>query len=138
MESDHSGWCTSNFIQLLRDLDETAWDQFYLNFSYDLKSKAIIFLISKQIVEDLSDDLIQQTLVTVVEKINEFEVKDNPTKFLHWVIKIMDNHAKNFAASRRRKKDDEYFDEEVQMVDNSSTEVTNKLEDTHIDAEAIN
>jgi len=92
----------SDFIVLFSALIDTehseyqeAWERLVLGIADDLRSSVLQSLWKRGISDEYLDDIVQETLITALLKIGQFNPADGAEKFYRWIVVIAQGYIAN-------------------------------------------
>jgi RNA polymerase sigma factor (sigma-70 family) len=89
-----------DWLEHLKAMDEDAWDELLTLYASDLHEDILASLNKRGLPTRHADDIQQQTWVTVIQRIEEFDCL-NGYDFYNWVRVISLNHIRNFSRKKR-------------------------------------
>jgi RNA polymerase sigma factor (sigma-70 family) len=93
----------------LKSLNAEAWDLLLRQYAADLRQDIRISVRKRGLSEDIVDDIEQETWLTAVRKISEFNW-DNEVKLYNWLRVIALNHIRMYQRQRLNQKTDSVDD----------------------------
>lgn len=88
-------------IDKLKRMDARMWEHIFDNYTPSLVYDVSNSLRKRDMLVEFADDIVQETWLTAVEKINEF-VCDGDGKFYNWLRVIALNHVRNYWRKNRQ------------------------------------
>ncbi len=106
--------CKTLLIERLKTNEPDAWDELLSLHAPNLRRTIAGSLRKRGLSRDCADDIEQETWLTAVKRIGEFEA-DSDDRLLHWLRAIALNHVRNM----QRKEREAISFEEVDASENS-------------------
>jgi RNA polymerase sigma factor (sigma-70 family) len=97
-------------VDKLKRMDSRMWEHIFENYSATLMYDVSNSLRKRDMPLELADDIIQETWLTAVEKIHDFQC-DGDGKFYNWLRVIALNHVRNYWRKNRQNISFEAVDE---------------------------
>lgn len=88
-------------IDKLKRMDARMWEHIFDNYTPSLVYDVSNSLRKRDMLVEFADDIVQETWLTAVEKINEF-VCGGDGKFYNWLRVIALNHVRNYWRKNRQ------------------------------------
>lgn len=88
-------------VDKLKRMDSRMWEHIFENYTASLAYDISNSLRKRDMPIELGDDILQETWLTAVEKIQEF-VCDGDGKFYNWLRVIALNHVRNYWRKNRQ------------------------------------
>ena len=82
-------------VKRLKAMEPGAWEAFFDSAQDELRQGIIASLRRRNLSLDLVDDFMQETWLTAVKRIGEYESNGEP-RLLNWLRAISLNHIRNF------------------------------------------
>ena len=99
-----------HWLQLLKEMNQDAWDEFVTNYAADLRRDIGASLKKRGLPADLTEDIEQETWRVAVQKIHDFDA-ESIEKLYHWLRVIALNRIRMML---RKQQDDEIAFEEIE------------------------
>ena len=97
-------------VEKLKRMDTRMWEHIFENYTATLTYDISNSLRKRDLSPELADDILQETWLTAVEKIQDFQC-DGDGKFYNWLRVIALNHVRNYWRKSRQNVSFEAFDE---------------------------
>jgi RNA polymerase sigma factor (sigma-70 family) len=86
-------------VERLKAMDSSAWETFFDSVQEELRRGIIASLRRRNLSLDLVDDFQQETWLTAIKRIHEYESNGEP-RLINWLRAISFNHIRNFVRKR--------------------------------------
>jgi len=97
-------------VDKLKRMDSRMWEHIFENYTATLSYDVSNSLRKRDLPLEFADDILQETWLTAVEKIQDFQC-DGDGKFYNWLRVIALNHVRNYWRKNRQNVSFEAIDE---------------------------
>lgn len=97
-------------VDKLKRMDSRMWEHIFENYTATLTYDVSNSLRKRDLPVEFADDILQETWLTAVEKIQDFQC-DGDGKFYNWLRVIALNHVRNYWRKNRQNVSFEAIDE---------------------------